>query len=734
MGNATWAALRRTLTRFDRDKIHPGIAIRNTIGVVLPLIVAEAAGQHALGLVGSLGALNVAYQDGTDGYAFRARRMLMASVLVALALFTGGLTGHHNGFAIIVAAGAAFLAGMLVCLGSAAGDIGTITLVTLVVFASRPLTPRQAAISGLVALAGALLQTCLALLLWPIRRGEKERGVLAQTYSELAELAELRLKPGAAPLGTAAFTRAQDSLIGMERSGAGERIRSLLSQAERIRLRVLALGRLRRRLHRDPCGAFATGVVDRFIRACSGELSGISAALRSRSQAETPTAQFTSDAEALMRELRGYDCAGASPFFVAVVRDALTQMDALAGQIRAAWRMTVLQETAPPPVPGRNRSRAIGLARARNQFAIVRANLTMRSGAFRHALRLAACVAIGDAIGRSVDWRRSYWIPMTIAIVLKPDFITTFSRGVLRLAGTFIGLIVATVLYFVLPASTLTDVIFVGSFTLLLRWAGPANYGLFSIAVSGLVVALIANSGTAPREVIPLRALNTAIGGALALLAYALWPTWERTQSGESFARLLDAYRAYLRAVRDTYITGSVSDFSAVDRARQAARVARSNVEGSAERLGMEPGASAELLAQVASMLASSHDFIYAVMTIEGAATDRAEGNGAAAGSGALARFLDQVELTLYQLAAAFRGSPTEPGHFPDLRAQHRLLTGGSGAGRPDYSLIEVETDRMTNALNTLREQSLEWLQRTSRSPVTAGLQAAVSTTAPDKL
>ena len=36
---------------------------------------------------------------------------------------------------------------------------------------------------------------------------------------------------------------------------------------------------------------------------------------------------------------------------------------------------------------------------------------------------------------------------MTIAIVLKPDFTATFSRGVLRLSGTYLGLLVATGLF-----------------------------------------------------------------------------------------------------------------------------------------------------------------------------------------------------------------------------------------------------------------------------------------------
>ena len=47
-----------------------------------------------------------------------------------------------------------------------------------------------------------------------------------------------------------------------------------------------------------------------------------------------------------------------------------------------------------------------------------------------------------------------------------------------------------------------------------------------------------------------------------------------------------------------------------------AARLARSNVEASIERYRAEPGASQEELERVMSMLASSHRFAHALMTI----------------------------------------------------------------------------------------------------------------------
>src|SRR6201999_2101988 len=86
-----------------------------------------------------------------------------------------------------------------------------------------------------------------------------------------------------------------------------------------------------------------------------------------------------------------------------------------------------------------------------NWIAVLRANLDPGSSYFRHAVRMAVCVGIGDVISRSIDWQRSYWLPMTVAVVLRPDFTTTISRGVLRLGGTFSGLLLATAVYHLFP-------------------------------------------------------------------------------------------------------------------------------------------------------------------------------------------------------------------------------------------------------------------------------------------
>jgi len=195
------------------------------------------------------------------------------------------------------------------------------------------------------------------------------------------------------------------------------------------------------------------------------------------------------------------------------------------------------------------------------------------------------CVAFGDALARGFNLRRAYWLPMTIAILLKPDFTATFSRGALRLIGTFTGLLLATGVFHFLPQDKYAEVALATVCMFVLRCFGGANYGILTTAVTALVVVLIALTGAPPKEVMAARAVNTLAGGTIALLAYWLWPTWERTQIRETMALMLDAFREYFASSFATLIgLGPRSLFAAeLDRARVAGRLARSNLEASVD-------------------------------------------------------------------------------------------------------------------------------------------------------
>ncbi len=237
-------------------------------------------------------------------------------------------------------------------------------------------------------------------------------------------------------------------------------------------------------------------------------------------------------------------------------------------------------------------------------------------------------------------------------------------------------------------------------FTYLLRCFGSANYGIFVTALTALVVFLVSITGVAPGPVMIARGLNTLAGGAIALLAYALWPTWERRLAPELIADMLDAYRIYFQAVRDAYLQPGPDSAARLDRARMAGRLARSNAEASIARLESEPGASEAQMNALGQILANSHRLIHAMMSIEAGLAAR----GPAPPREAFRALINDADLTLYYLAGCLRGSTTDRVHLPDLREDYHTLveTGDPRAGRD--ALVNVEADRIVNSLNTLTD------------------------------
>lgn len=698
-----WVSFWQTVTRVEREKIVPGRAARNALGVALPLAAGYLLGSLPAGLIVSSGALNVCFTDGDDPYRQRAKRMLLGTLLVGLAVLTGTLTGHNALINIAIAGVWAFAAGMMVAVNQPATDMGVVTLVTLVVFSAQPLDPHRALTAGLLAIAGGLLQTMLALALWPVEGFEPERRALAALYEALAHAAESPAAASEAPSASTQATEAHNALaaLGPVHTVETDRYRSLLNQAERMRLSLLTLARLRVRIGREKEQGEEIAALDRFLELCAGVLATIGASLRTNTSiAAHPDALDQIDA--LTEVLHVSQARAETDVLSALVGDALHQVDALAGQLRSSVELAAHSTPEGLAEFERTQSRAPWTLRLRGTLATLRANLTFESAAFRHAVRLAACVTLADSIGRAVSWRRTYWLPMTVAIVLKPDFSATFSRGALRVVGTLSGLAFATVLFHIVSATVMTQIVLIALLTFVLRSFGAANYGILTAAVSALVVLLIGLTGVSAKDVIAARAINSVAGGALALAAYWLWPTWERYRINENVARLLDAYRDYFRTICTAYLKPDAPP-PEVDSARQAGRLARSNLEASVGRLSAEPYPSQ--LAALNDMLASSHRLVHALMALEAGLYQ----SQFMPPRDAFRTFSNDVEKTLYFLAASLRGSPLHPGDLPDLREDHRALLRSGDSRAERYALVNIETDRITNSLNTLREQIVSW-------------------------
>lgn len=167
---------------------------------------------------------------------------------------------------------------------------------------------------------------------------------------------------------------------------------------------------------------------------------------------------------------------------------------------------------------------------------------------------------------------------------------------------------------------------------------------------------------------------------------------------------MLDAYREYFHSLAESYVRNEGGSTGELDRVRLNARMARTNLEASIDRLGAEPGTTAEQMSRLNALLASSHRFVHALMALDAGWLHTA----AVPARPAFHKFAADVEKTLALLAAALRGTRVQLSEFSDLREDHHVLLRSGDQKIERYALVNVETDRIVNSLNTLREQVME--------------------------
>jgi len=141
--------------------------------------------------------------------------------------------------------------------------------------------------------------------------------------------------------------------------------------------------------------------------------------------------------------------------------------------------------------------------------------------------------------------QRPYWVLLTVAIVLKPDFGSVFTRAVQRGAGTLLGVLIGSGLLAVLPRGPWVLVAMVAA-AAVLPWARDASYGLFSVFLTPLVILLLDLAVPGGAGLVGARLIDTLVGcGIVLVFGYLLWPQTWRAPLDEALrtaALALDAF------------------------------------------------------------------------------------------------------------------------------------------------------------------------------------------------
>jgi uncharacterized membrane protein YccC len=677
------------LRRLDRSQLTPVEALRITVGVVLPLAVAVAAGRPGDGVAVAAGALSVGFASFQGVYRTRVRAMVLTACGMSVSTLVGGLVGGQPALLVLLTALWALGAGLLTALGPAGTTVGLQCTVALIIVADFSMTPAQVLGRAALVLVGGLLQTALVVGLWPLRTRGQERRAVAEAYAALGRYAGDSAAPGAlpdaGPFADAAVALndanplAQDHVL--------RRFRALLDVAERARVDIAALSRSRAQLDLDGRSADLE-VVDRLMTSAGQVLTGIADAL---SGPHLPWRSSQEAAAGLTGPLRGGTALEERlpPEVAAVSRGLRGQMRAAA---RLVGRLDADEDSLTDDDASAPTSRAPFIP-VRGPVLTLRANLNLRSESFRHAIRLAVALAVASVLFTQLPLERGYWVALTTLVVLRPDYRGTMSRGIERILGTAIGSVVATVIAAQLRPGPWTLVVLVGVFAFLSVATLRASYPIFAAFLTCYVVFLISLTGLPSSTAGLDRLVDTAVGGLLAMLAYRLWPTWESTRTGRTLATLLESQGRYGTAVLTAYVDPSRRRPEALHRELVAARLARSNAQTSVDRLLTEPASDEMPRGTALGVVAAVQMYAQSVMTLH-ARLPLPEDPAVPE----LAVLAGQTDTAMRDLADVLRGRRRPPAtvSLRETQTELRAALGGS------HELLVTETDAMVDAVDTI--------------------------------
>ncbi|RSN16931.1 hypothetical protein DMH25_05140 [Streptomyces sp. WAC 01325] len=571
-------AVRSGLT-IEETRLEPLLALRTAAGVGLVIGLALWLVSPAYAASAALGAYSAG--GATFQRTWRPRKVIAlgAGAGLALSTFVGYLAAGRLVTFLPLLAVWAFAAGMAWAVGSTAGIVAATTVGSMLVTITLPTSVERALEhAGIIALGG--VAQAVLILLFPIRRWGVHRDALADALAAVADYARRLRHDPTAPFDPEPLMTARDAAA-VTPSQARTRppvLHGPRGLAERIRPVVAALA--------DPdVGAPAEGPGrDRARELLNAAADVLDATARSIRRG-TPVGVPPGSADALRVDEEHEVLEGPA-------REAAERLVELLGEALEVAGSGGVRGKAPTPPGPASAQFLVRPTMFRLVPVVVRAvrrELRRDSPVFRHAVRLAAVATLGYLIAARLPLGHGYWAPIASVMVMRPDFHRTYARAVARLAGTLAGVAFATAMVRALgPDAQLFGVLAVVSAGLsytVIR----TGYAYSQCFTAAYVVFLLGMGGQALEQTAPERVVLTLLGGALAMLAYVVFPAWETPRLPGRLADWLAANGRYAAAVLRSYAEPTREHRADMRKALLASREARAAWERAYDQAKQEP-------------------------------------------------------------------------------------------------------------------------------------------------
>ena len=226
----------------------------------------------------------------------------------------------------------------------------------------------------------------------------------------------------------------------------------------------------------------------------------------------------------------------------------------------------------------------------RIQVSLILENLTFRSNNFRYAVRLTAAMLIGFGISSFFAVSHTYWVLLTIVTILKPVYNVTRRRNIQRVIGTLAGVIIASLILFLIANATLLLILLVVSMLMAYSFLRINYLGFVIFLTIYIIITFHFLNPVEFQSLIGERMIDTFIGSVIAALAARfIFPVWEHENIKTAMQETLETNRVYF-LTSWKQLKGSTPNLKEYNKARQDAIVALTNLSDNFQQMLAEPG------------------------------------------------------------------------------------------------------------------------------------------------
>lgn len=579
--------------------------LRITIGCIVPVLIAAGLGQFQIGTVMSFGALVVGLSDTPGAPSHRRIGMISCILLCILTDIITVLVNHSTILMAIVIAILCFTYSMFAVYNSRATTVGIMAILMMLINVDDILTAQEEFHYLFFFILGAVWYMTVSLLLTQARPYRLAQQELSESVRQVADFIHLKANFYNINIDIEdnyAKLIEKQILVNSHQ----ENVRELLFQSKRSIKDTTKIGRYLSLVFSDIVDLYEQSMSTHYdyssihqtfgpthilfdfkhiLLKITNELDHLAFRLNAN-RIPDPLYDFTGDIENLklkVDKIEDEDGVNTIPLkkIIINIRGMITLVNNIYSYNHINNKDIKREEL-------QESSRFVGS----NQFDWhrFRENISLNSSIFRHAIRMAVVMSFSYFGMKTFGFENydTYWVLLTILVILKPGFGLTKERNLQRLMGTAIGGVVGAIILITVPDETIRFIL-LAFFFLTAYSFFRVNYIVTVMFITPYVLILLSFSGMNTIEVAKERIFDTFLGGGIAFLSsYVILPNWESFQIRSNMRKLLIANYRYISLALQTLL-GERLSITEVKLSRKDVYISSANMSSTFQRMITEP-------------------------------------------------------------------------------------------------------------------------------------------------